>query len=72
MWSVFAADRLPAERDDLAEEVEQTLAGMSGKDVVVRGWYDVSGLRADADLMVWSEAQKRLSTSEPNKKEHEV
>ena len=56
MWSVFAADRLPAERDDLAEEVEQTLAGMSGKDVVVRGWYDVSGLRADADLMVWTHA----------------
>ena len=22
-------------------------------DLVIRGWYDVSGLRADADLMVW-------------------
>ena len=22
-------------------------------DLVIRGWYDVAGLRADADLMVW-------------------
>ena len=26
---------------------------LAGKDVVVRGTYDVAGLRADADLMVW-------------------
>ena len=26
---------------------------LAAKDVVVRGWYDVAGLRADADLMVW-------------------
>jgi len=53
MWSVFAADRLPAERGLLAEEVEALFAGLADKDVVVRGTYDVSGLRADADLMVW-------------------
>jgi hydrogen peroxide-dependent heme synthase len=53
MWSVFAADRLPAERADLAAGVEATLAELSAKDLVVRGWYDVSGLRADADVMVW-------------------
>jgi hydrogen peroxide-dependent heme synthase len=56
MWSVFAADQLPEDRDGLAEEVEATFAALTGKDVVVRGWYDVSGLRADADLMVWTHA----------------
>ncbi|HET8657894.1 MAG TPA: hydrogen peroxide-dependent heme synthase [Micromonosporaceae bacterium] len=54
MWSVFRAERaLPALRDDLAAEVESFFAQAGEKDVVVRGAYDVSGLRADADLMVW-------------------
>jgi len=54
MWSVFRAEQaLPALRDDLAAEVESLFAQAAGKDVVVRGAYDVSGLRADADLMVW-------------------
>jgi hydrogen peroxide-dependent heme synthase len=57
MWSVFAADRLPAgdggERGALVDEVEALLADLAAKDLVVRGTYDVSGLRADADLMVW-------------------
>lgn len=56
MWSVFAADRLPAQgvdRDRMVAEVEGLLASLAGKDLQVRGWYDVSGLRADADLMVW-------------------
>ncbi len=41
------------DRSGLAEEVEAALAGLAGKGLVVRGWYDVSGLRADADVMVW-------------------
>jgi chlorite dismutase len=53
MWSVFAAADLPADRGPLVEEVEALLAGLTGKGLVVRGWYDVAGLRADADLMVW-------------------
>jgi hydrogen peroxide-dependent heme synthase len=58
MWSVFAADRLPDDlpvggRESMAAEVEETLAGLAAKDLVVRGWYDVGGVRADADLMVW-------------------
>jgi len=44
---------LPAAREELASEAEELLAGLADKDVVVRGTYDVSGLRADADLMVW-------------------
>jgi peroxiredoxin len=53
MWSVFKADRLPALREDLAGEVETLFEQLAGKDVTIRGTYDVSGLRADADLLVW-------------------
>jgi chlorite dismutase len=55
MWSVFRlADRLgPAPRADVAREADDLIEQLSGKDVVVRGTYDVSGLRADADLLVW-------------------
>jgi peroxiredoxin len=54
MWSVFrAAEHLPALRDGLATEVDTLFADLAAKDVTVRGTYDVSGLRADADLMIW-------------------
>ncbi|MDQ7906546.1 chlorite dismutase family protein [Phytohabitans sp. ZYX-F-186] len=54
MWSVFrATGPLPALRDPLSGEVESLFEQLAAKDVVVRGTYDVSGLRADADLMVW-------------------
>jgi chlorite dismutase len=55
MWSVFrVADPLgPAPREEIAAEVDGLLGQLPDKDVVVRGTYDVSGLRADADFMVW-------------------
>jgi chlorite dismutase len=54
MWSVFRATTpLPAARDELAAEVDALFDQLAGKDVTVRGSYDVSGLRADADLMIW-------------------
>jgi peroxiredoxin len=57
MWSVFAVDpatgALPQDRAAAAAEVEEVLAGLGAKDLTVRGWYDVAGLRADADVMVW-------------------
>jgi hydrogen peroxide-dependent heme synthase len=54
MWSVFrAAEPLPALRDDVAAEADALIADLETKDVVVRGTYDVSALRADADLLVW-------------------
>ena len=46
----------PATRADRAAEgaeVEKLFAELAEADVVVRGVYDVSGLRADADVMVW-------------------
>jgi len=55
LWSVFRAETPlgPALRDELAGEVETLFEQLADKDVVVRGTYDVSALRADADLMVW-------------------
>ncbi len=54
MWSVFRAEsRLPEDRAALASEAEELIEQLAAKDVTVRGVYDVSGLRADADLMVW-------------------
>jgi len=55
MWSVFRlADVLgDADRASEGAEVEKLFAALAEEDVVVRGVYDVSGLRADADLMVW-------------------
>jgi hydrogen peroxide-dependent heme synthase len=55
MWSVFRL-RAPlgdTSRAELAAEVTALFAELAAKDVVVRGTYDVSGLRADADLLVW-------------------
>ena len=56
MWSVFRLETpLGEESDRTAEgaEVEKLFAELAEGDVVVRGVYDVSGLRADADVMVW-------------------
>jgi chlorite dismutase len=54
MWSVFrAASPLPADRAGLGAEADELFEQLAAKDVVVRGVYDVSGLRADADLMIW-------------------
>ncbi|MBW8482369.1 hydrogen peroxide-dependent heme synthase [Actinomadura parmotrematis] len=53
MWSVFRVTS-PAglgERD--AAEVQDLLDQAAEKDVVTRGLYDVAGLRADADYMIW-------------------
>jgi chlorite dismutase len=58
MWSVFRLrGPLPDDRSSLALEVESLFEALLDKDVVVRGTYDVSGLRADADLMVWWHAE---------------
>ena len=58
VWSVFRArtddGRLPEQdRAAVAAEADALVEQLAAKDVVVRGTYDVSALRADADLMVW-------------------
>jgi len=54
-WSVFsvASPLGDASRDKYAAEVEALFAELAAEDITVRGCYDVSALRADAELMVW-------------------
>ena len=55
LWSVFRAAKPlgTSLRGDLAGEVTELFEQLKANDVVVRGTYDVSALRADADLLVW-------------------
>ena len=59
MWSVFRVAEPLRDADRAAEgaEVERLFAELAEADVVVRGVYDVAGLRADADFMVWWHAE---------------
>lgn len=54
-YSVFTLSTPLGEvdRQALAAEVEEVFAKIAEQDVVVRGTYDISGLRAEADLMIW-------------------
>ena len=58
LWAVFRRDpHHPAHAGDLSAAT----AAVESTGVTVRGFYDVSGLRADADLMIW------LHGAEPEK-----
>jgi chlorite dismutase len=59
MWSVFRVVRRLGEdpRDGVVAELDALIEQLAGKDVVVRGLYDVAGLRADADFMIWWHAE---------------
>jgi hydrogen peroxide-dependent heme synthase len=54
-WSVFKIVRPlgEADRQPIGDEVAELFDQLASKDVTVRGTYDVSGLRADADVMIW-------------------
>jgi hydrogen peroxide-dependent heme synthase len=54
-WSVFrvATPVGEADRAAMSAEVSELFDQLPAKDVTVRGTYDVSALRADADLMIW-------------------
>ena len=57
VWAVFGRDpAVPAGgpgRSIHPEDLTAAIAAVEESGVVVRGFYDVSGMRADADLMVW-------------------
>ena len=54
-WSVFRSGRPIGDTDraPLSAEVTELFEQLAAKDVTVRGTYDVSALRADADVMIW-------------------
>lgn len=56
MVSVFSCPgRLgqTTDRDAMIADLTDRLAGFDDKDLTIRGFYDISGMRADADWMVW-------------------
>ena len=53
MWSVFKVTDREFDRDAAGSELANVLDQAAGKGVVTRGAYDVQGLRADADYMLW-------------------
>jgi peroxiredoxin len=60
MWSVFRVEpgKLPEERSAAGAEARDYLDSLADKGVVIRGVYDLAGLRADADYMVWWHAEE--------------
>lgn len=60
-WAVFRIipGALGSEREELTAEAQQFFAELenAGK-VTVRGIYDVSGIRADADFLIWWHAEE--------------
>lgn len=63
MWSVFTVRQgeLPSEdagRADVATEFEQFLRSFDDEELTIRGVYDITGQRAEADLMIWWHAEK--------------
>lgn len=60
---MFSAFRVRGEglghgdRHAISDEVNTLIKGHENGGVVVRGIYDVAGLRADADYMIWSHAE---------------
>ena len=59
MWSVFRVEpgRLGEDRTPAGAEAQQFLDALGDKGVVVRGVYDLAGMRADADYLVWWHAE---------------
>jgi chlorite dismutase len=55
MWSAFRVrpGALGDERSGPAQEAAAFVDALAGKGVVVRGVYDLAGMRADADYMIW-------------------
>ena len=62
MWSTFKVTpgALGEDRDAAVAATREFLARYDGDDtdLIVRGFYDVSGMRAEADFMFWVHAEK--------------
>ena len=54
LWAVFRlASPLPADDAARGRIVAESAGFVEGTGVTTRGWYDVAGLRSDADLLIW-------------------
>ncbi len=59
MFSVFSVEpgELGEDRSAVVDETATFLKQQEDKGVVVRGIYDIAGMRADADFMFWTHAE---------------
>lgn len=57
-WTVFRRTGLADQPETGVKELSEILAKAELEDVQLRGIYDVSGMRADADLMFWFHAPR--------------
>ncbi|MDO4898514.1 MAG: chlorite dismutase family protein [Rothia sp. (in: high G+C Gram-positive bacteria)] len=56
LYTVFARDTAPAAdaaSSEATAELEKLVADLEAAGVTTRGFYDISAMRADADVMVW-------------------
>jgi peroxiredoxin len=53
MWSVFTVTDRDFGRAEAAAELETLIDEASAQGIVTRGLYDLQGMRADADFMIW-------------------
>ncbi|MGO3885801.1 MAG: hydrogen peroxide-dependent heme synthase, partial [Mycetocola sp.] len=55
LWAVFRRGSTPVTGNatTLTAQLDAASAELAAAGTVIRGFYDVSGLRADADLMIW-------------------
>lgn len=61
MYSVFSLDEtVSADAAERAVCASDAVAAIEATGATIRGWYDVAGFRADADLMVWLLADSPL------------
>lgn len=63
MWSVFTVRNGELPEDDearaaAAADLEAFLASFDDEELTVRGVYDLTGQRAEADIMIWWHAEK--------------
>ncbi|MBD8505348.1 chlorite dismutase family protein [Hoyosella sp. G463] len=59
MFSVYRVEPglLGEDREAARADLQRYLDDLDQRGVIVRGLYDVSGLRADADFMIWTHAE---------------
>lgn len=57
-WTVFRRTGLADQPETGVKELSEILAKAELEDIQLRGIYDVSGMRADADLMFWFHAPR--------------
>lgn len=60
MYSVFKVEPgvLGENREEIAADFQRFLDTFADQDLEVRGVYDLGGLRAEADIMIWWHAEK--------------